>query len=106
MRQITVGAGGPLIAGLASLAPTIAEPIMAWAAPLLQRDPDGRKGPRADNLHQPGQDLRERAYYRGVRQESLYAAAQMLALVAGLAAAAAFIGGRRLGRLRAKPVAL
>jgi short-subunit dehydrogenase len=108
-REITVGAGGSIIAGLAALAPGIAEPLMAWAAPILQRDPNGRLGALADNLHQPGQDLRERAYYRGVRQESLYTAAQMrplatlaLALAAGLAAAAAFLGGKRLGRLREK----
>jgi len=39
-----VGAGGPLLAALAAIAPGVAEPLLAWAAPVLQRDPDGRQG--------------------------------------------------------------
>jgi hypothetical protein len=104
-RELSVGASGPVLAALGAIAPALAEPILAWAAPILQRDEEGRRGVRADNLHQAGQDLRERAYYKGVRESSLYAAAQMrpkatlaIALLAGLAAGAAFFGGRRLGR--------
>jgi short-subunit dehydrogenase len=104
VRELSVGASGPILAALGAIAPTIAEPILAWAAPGLQRDAEGRKATRTDNLHQAGQDLRERAYYKGVRETSLYAAAQMrplatlaIALAAGLAAGAAFLGGRKLG---------
>jgi hypothetical protein len=110
-RELSVGASGPILAALGAIAPRIAEPILALAAPLLQRDEEGRRGVRNDNLHQPGQDLRERAYYKGVRETSLFAAAQMrpkatmaLTLLAGVAAWAAFFGGRKLGR--AAPVAV
>jgi short-subunit dehydrogenase len=104
-RELAVGAGGSVIATLGMLAPALSEPLLAWCAPMLQRDPEERRTTRADNLHQAGQDLRERAYYKGVRESSLYSTAQMrpkatlaLALLAGLAAGAAFFGGRRLGR--------
>ena len=104
-RELSVGAAGPILAALGAIAPMLAEPILAWAAPMLQRDEEGRRGTRTDNLHQAGQDLRERAYYKGVRESSLFSAAQMrpkatmaLAVLAGLAAGAAFLGGRKLGR--------
>ena len=104
-RELSVGASGPILAALGAIAPTIAEPILAWAAPMLQRDEEGRRGTRHDNLHQAGQDLRERAYYKGVRESSLFASAQMrpratmaIAVLASLAAGAAFFGGRKIGR--------
>jgi short-subunit dehydrogenase len=106
IRELSVGSSGPLLAAITSLAPSLTEPIMAVLAPILQRDPT-TKAPqvRTDNLHQAGQDLRERAYYKGVREQSLYSAAQMrpkatltLGLLTGLAAGAALFGGRKLGR--------
>jgi hypothetical protein len=104
-RELSVGASGPILAALGAIAPWAAEPILAWAAPILQRDEEGRRGTRHDNLHQAGQDLRERAYYKGVRETSLFSAAQMrprailaVAMLAGLATGAAFFGGRKLGR--------
>ncbi len=104
-RELSVGASGPILAALGAIAPMVAEPILAWAAPILQRDEEGRRGTRHDNLHQAGQDLRERAYYKGVRESSLFSSAQMrpgatlaLALLAGVAASAAFFGGRKIGR--------
>jgi len=104
-RELSVGASGPILAALGAIAPWAAEPILAWAAPILQRDEEGRRGTRDDNLHQAGQDLRERAYYKGVRETSLFAAAQMrpravlaVAMLAGLATGAAFFGGRKLGK--------
>jgi hypothetical protein len=104
-RELSVGASGPILAALGAIAPIVAEPMLAWLAPMLQRDEDGRRGTRHDNLHQAGQDLRERTYYQGVRESSLFSAAQMrpratmaLAVLASLAAGAAFFGGRKLGR--------
>jgi short-subunit dehydrogenase len=104
-RELSVGSSGPILAALGAIAPIVAEPMLAWLAPVLQRDEEGRKGTRQDNLHQAGQDLRERAYYKGVRESSLFSAAQMrpratmaLAVLASLAAGAAFFGGRKLGR--------
>jgi short-subunit dehydrogenase len=112
VRELTIGAVGPVAAFLASLAPSIAEPVMAMVAPALQRGPGPAPPVRSDNLHHPGQDLRERAYYKGVREQSLYAGAQMhpgttltLGLLTGLAAGAALIGGRWLGRKPPEPEA-
>jgi short-subunit dehydrogenase len=109
-RELSVGSSGPILAALGAIAPWAAEPILAWAAPALQRDEEGRRGTRTDNLHQAGQDLRERAYYKGVRESSLFASAQMrpratlaIAVVAGLAAGAAFFGGRKIGRAAETP---
>jgi short-subunit dehydrogenase len=111
VRTLSVGAGGPLIAALAALVPAVAEPIMAAVAPALQRDAGAKRQARADNLHQAGQDLRERAYYKGVREQSLFAAAQMrpratlaVAIAAAIATALAFVGGRKLGRAGASVV--
>jgi len=109
-RELSVGASGPILAALGAIAPWAAEPILAWAAPILQRDEEGRRGTRHDNLHQAGQDLRERAYYKGVRETSLFSAAQMrprailaVAMLAGLATGAAFFGGRKIGRASEAP---
>ena len=105
VREVRVGAGGRFFAGLAVIAPTVFEPLLTYAAPALQKDAVAQAPVHGDNLHQAGQDLRERTYYEGVRETSLYAAAQMrpkatltLALMAGLAAGAAFFGGRRMMR--------
>jgi short-subunit dehydrogenase len=102
VRELTVGATGGLLAALNAVAPSAAEPIMAWAASRM-----GGKGAvvaAGDNLHHAGRDLRERSFQAGVRETSLYSAAQMrpktimaLALVAGVAAGAALFGGRRGG---------
>jgi short-subunit dehydrogenase len=105
VRELSVGSSGPVLAFLAGLAPSLTEAMTAILAPMLQRDPAGSGKVRSDNLHQAGQDLRERAYYKGVREQSLYTAAQMrpkatltLGLLTGLAAGAAIFGGRKLGR--------
>src|SRR5579871_2107609 len=104
VRELTIGGIGPAIAFLTALAPSIAEPVLAIVAPILQR---GSAAPalKADSLHQPGQDLRERTYHKGVRRQSLYTAAQMrpqatlaLGLLTGLAAGAALFTGRRFAR--------
>ena len=110
------GSSGPILAFVAGLAPSLTEPMIAIIAPILQRDPNAAAKVRADNLYQAGADLRERAYHKGVRQESLYTAAQMrpkatltMGLLAGLAAGAALFGGRRLtaqGRAGARSGAL
>lgn len=105
VRELSVGSSGPILAFLAGLAPSLSELMTAILAPMLQRDPAGVDKTRTDNLHQAGQDLRERAYYKGVHEQSLYSAAQMrpkatlvMGLLAGLAAGAAIFGGRRLTR--------
>jgi hypothetical protein len=106
VRELSVGAGGRVLAALSLVAPLVVEPIMARMVPRLSRDETGAKRVLGDNLHHAGQDLRERAFYRNVRETSLYSAAQMrpkaTMTVAGLAAAAtaaAFIlGGRRAAR--------
>ncbi|MBQ1543916.1 short-chain dehydrogenase [Caulobacter sp. CCUG 60055] len=103
-REITIGAGGRLVAALAGLAPFAADPLLAWFTPMLNRDKAGRRRVVGDNLHQPGGDLRERSFYKDVRETSLYTAAQMrpkavlaLAVLAGAAAGLAFALGRRRG---------
>jgi short-subunit dehydrogenase len=103
-RELTVGASGGFMAALNALAPSAAEPLMAWAAPRMEKDAAGRKA-SDDNLHHAGSDLRERSFQAGVRETSLYSTAQMrpratfaLALLAGLAVGAALFGVRRSGR--------
>jgi short-subunit dehydrogenase len=105
VRELSVGSSGPVLAALAALAPSLAEPILAVLTPALQRDGEAAPKLGTDNLHHAGQDLRERSYSRGVREQSLYSAAQMrpkatltLGLLTGLAAGAAIFGGRKLGR--------
>jgi short-subunit dehydrogenase len=105
VRELTVGASGGLLGALNALAPAAAEPLMAWAAPRLERDAAGRRRAVSDNLHHAGQDLRERSFQEGVRETSLYSTVQMrpkatltLALLAGLAAGAALFGARQAGR--------
>jgi len=96
-RELTVGGGGQALAIVNAIAPYLAEPLLAWAAPALSRDGSGRRQAMVDNLYQPGQEPRERSFQRAVRETSLYTSAQMrpkttltLAVLAGLAASAAF----------------
>ena len=105
VRELTVGGGGRALAILGAVAPFLAEPLVAWAAPGLTRDGSGRRQALVDNLYAPGQDLRERSFQKAVRESSLYTTAQMrpkttltLAVIAGLAASLAF----RLGRSNVK----
>lgn len=104
VRELTVGAGGRALTLLNMLAPLVVEPLMAWTLPALSRERgDGARRALGDNLHHAGPDLRERSFYKNVRETSLYASAQMrpkatftVALFAAAAAMAAFaLGGRR-----------
>jgi len=99
-RELTVGAGGQALAIVSAVAPFLAEPLLAWAAPALSRDNSGRRRALVDNLYAPAQDLRERSFQKAVRETSLYTSAQMrpkttltLAVLAGLAASAVFRPG-------------
>lgn len=77
-REITVGGGGRLLALFGQGLPIIAEPLFAWAIPLLHRDRRVNHTHDSDNLRQPGRDLSERtATYPFVRRTSLYTQAQM-----------------------------
>ena len=107
VREMSVGAGGPFLAALGVLAPLIAEPLLAWTVPTLNRDRKGRRRSLDDNLHHAGQDLRERSFYGHVHEHSLYSTAQMrpkatfsLAVLAGVLAGAAVTlsGSRRRSR--------
>jgi short-subunit dehydrogenase len=91
-REITVGGGGRGLAVFGQFLPMIAEPLYAWAVPLLMKSPGETATGMSDALHKPGDDGRERAPYMGVRQTSLWTAAQMnprvtLAVVSGALAA-------------------
>jgi short-subunit dehydrogenase len=94
VREITVGGAGRLIAFIGQLVPSAAEPLFAWAVPLLHRDKASNHHDDSDNLHRAGRDLKERAgTYGYVRRTSLYTRAQMnpavtAAALVGLAAAA------------------
>ncbi len=76
VRELTVGFGGRALALSVGLAPHLAEPVMAWAAPILTRDRKSNHKRDSDALRAPGKDLRERAPYAVVRKTSLYLAAQ------------------------------
>jgi short-subunit dehydrogenase len=112
VRELTVGGGGKLLALFGQLLPGVAEPLYAWAIPLLHRDKASNHYDDSDNLHRPGRDLKERAgTYPYVRRTSLYARAQMHPvatglLVGGVAALVVLtMAGRerlRLARARAK----
>ena len=91
-REITVGGGGRALALFGQYLPAVAEPVLAWAVPLLTRGSGDAVEAKDDALFQPGRDLREHSPYSGVRQTSLYASAQMngrttAAVVAGVLAA-------------------
>ncbi len=92
-REITVGGGGRLLAIMGQLAAPVAEPLFAWAIPLLSRDRGEARPQGPDALDRPGRGLRERIPYSGVRETSLYAQAQMkpevtAATLAGIGAVA------------------
>ncbi len=75
-REITVGGTGRLLALFSQLAPAIADPLFAWAIPLLSREK--RDDEEADNLFQPARDGQERAGgFPFVRRTSLYTRAQL-----------------------------
>ena len=76
-REITVGGGGRLQAVIGNAFPRLAEPMFARVVPLLMKSPPTTEAGEDDALYKPGRDLRERAPYFGVRQTSLYTAAQM-----------------------------
>ncbi|MDR3513251.1 MAG: SDR family oxidoreductase [Caulobacteraceae bacterium] len=114
VRELTVGTAGGFLGALNAVLPFAAEPLMAWAAPKLERDAVGRRAALGDNLHHPGQDLRERSFQAGVREASLYSTAQMrpkatlgLAVLAGIAAGVALLrvskGARRPADAEAAP---
>ncbi|HTK33712.1 MAG TPA: SDR family oxidoreductase [Caulobacteraceae bacterium] len=88
-REITVGGGGAAFALFGQLIPSLAEPLFAWAAPLLQRDRAAGHARDSENLRRPGRDLSERTgAYPFVRRTSWYTRAQMNPeLTAGLLAA-------------------
>ena len=106
-RELTVGSGGQLLALAAQVVPALTDPLLALGARLNARIAKTPDPARIDNLHHAGRDLRERAFQPGVRETSLYAAAQMkpkttmgLAVAAALAAGLAF----KLGSRKAAPV--
>ena len=76
-REITVGGGGRLQALIGNAFPALAEPAIAWALPLLMKSVPRTATGEDEALFKPGRDLNERAPYLGVRQTSLYTAAQM-----------------------------
>ena len=103
-RQVTIGGLTAAAAWLTALVPPLAERLITRFGPAAPASDSGVI--RAGNLHQPGRDLRERAWRRHVREQSVVVAAQMrpqatAGLIAGLVAvglAAFLIGGRLRGR--------
>ena len=77
VREITVGGGGFAQVQFGLHFPALAEPLLAWAGPLLMRAASETPEAKDDALYKAGQDLREHSPYFGVRQTSLYTAAQM-----------------------------
>jgi short-subunit dehydrogenase len=74
IREITVGAGGRLIASFYSALPGIAEPLFAAFAPSLMRDRHSAYRPYDDGLYDPTEDgLDEEVHYPMVRQFSALA---------------------------------
>ncbi len=91
-RELTVGGGGRALVQFGQHFPTFAEPLLAWAVPLLSRGTGEPAEARDDALYKAGRDLREHSPYLGVRQTSLYTAAQMnprltAAVISGVLAA-------------------
>ena len=76
-RQITVGGGGRALTVFGHYLPGLAERIYAHVVPVLMRSPSETTTGEDEALYKAGRDLRERAPYFGVRQTSLYSAAQM-----------------------------
>ena len=77
VRQITVGGGGRLQASIGQMFPALAEPVFARLVPLLMKSPGGTATGEEDGLYKAGGGMCERSDYFGVRQTSLYTAAQM-----------------------------
>jgi short-subunit dehydrogenase len=104
VRDLTVGAGGGILALAAAVVPVLTDPFLALTARLSAKTARGLDPARIDNLHHAGRDLRERSFQTGVRESSLYATAQMrpkaawgLALGAALATVLAFkLGSKRV----------
>lgn len=116
VREITVGGGGWVLARFGQMCPRLAEPLFAWAIPLLHRDKAANHYDDSDALHRAGRDMKERTgTYPYVRRTSLFTQAQMnpqVTAVALVGAAAALLGyltvrdqmrlahARKVGRLR------
>ena len=75
-RELTVGGGGRALVQFGQHFPFLAEPLLAWAVPLFTRGSGEPTEAKDDALYKPGRDLREHSPYLGVRQTSLYTAAQ------------------------------
>lgn len=115
IREITVGGGGRLIAGLYSVLPGLAEPLFARFAPSLMRDRGSAYQPFDDGLSDPGDDgLDEEVHYPMVRQFSALAEVRkhpgitsgVVAVLAGIGIAALLLNQRsgptRYERLRGR----
>jgi short-subunit dehydrogenase len=92
-RQITVGGGGKAMVLLGAALPHLTETLLAFGIPVATRGVQDSGEGGDDALYKAGRDLRERAPYLGVRQTSLYTAAQMnprvtLSVVSGVLAGA------------------
>jgi short-subunit dehydrogenase len=92
-RQITVGGGGKALVLMGAALPHLTEMLLAWGLPIATRGVTASGDPGDDALHKAGRDLVERAPYLGVRQTSLYTAAQMnprvtLSILSGVLATA------------------
>jgi hypothetical protein len=105
VREITVGGGGRALTALAQLVPRLAEPVMAWAVPVLSRDQE-KNHPEGDSdaLYEPGRDMSERAPHPMVRKRSLYTRAQLrpeaTAIALGALAAALILGMKTRSALK------
>ncbi len=100
VRELTVGGGGRALAQFGQHFPLAVEPLLAWAVPLLSRAAHEPAEAKDDAVHKAGRDLREHSPYLGVRQTSLYTAAQMnprvtAAAVSGVLAAALVVAKAR-----------
>jgi len=113
IREITVGAGGRVIASFYALLPGVAEPLLARFAPVLMRDRGSADQPYDDGLYEASDDgLEEKVHYPMVRQFSALAevrkhpgiTAGSLALVATAALATLLLtqrtGPRRIEVIR------
>lgn len=103
IREITVGGGGRLIAGLYNALPGVAEPLLAKFAPSLMRDKGSAYAPDDDGLYDPTEDgLDEEVHYPMVRQFSALAevrkhpgiAAGAVAILAGVGLATLLLNQR------------
>lgn len=103
VREITVGAGGRLIASFYSALPGLAEPLFARFAPMLMRDKRGEYRPYEDGLWDPADDgLEEEVHYPMVRSFSTLAeirkhpgvAAGVVAVLAGIGLATLLLSQR------------